>query len=557
MNDTERGAAPAATAPPAPGVPPAAAPAAPPGATAAGGGARVADAPEGRGRLRLRRAARVTAPLVAGALVALSLPPFGAWPTADLGVAALWLLLRGRRARSRALVGWAFGIGQFAIGLAWAWQFSSPGYVVLVLVEAGFVALACALVPARRHGPNPFALAGALTLAEWARESWPFGGLPLGGIALGQAAGPLLSVDRLGGPLLVAGCAYLAGAGLGALLGAPRAPRRLLEAGFAALVVVIGLGVAGALAPRGGAPVGELRAAIVQGGGRRGLDQLQVPPSVVFDAAVAPTERLRPGPALVLWPEDVVALDGPLAGSPQDAVLSALARRLHATLVAGVTEPVGTRYFRNEVVAYAPDGRIVATFEKVHRVPFGEYVPDRSFFSHLANLRDVPRDAIPGHGSGEITTPAGRFAVLVSFEVFFADRGRSGVRAGGQLILVPTNTSSYSNDQAPSQEIAASRLQAVAEGRDLLQAAPTGYSAVIDEDGRVLARSRLSVRAVIETTVPLRRGLTVFGRVGTRPVLGLAALAIALPLALAVPSGLADARRRRAGRRRDALPLSR
>jgi apolipoprotein N-acyltransferase len=199
-------------------------------------------------------------------------------------------------------------------------------------------------------------------------------------------------------------------------------------------------------------------------------------------------------------------------------------------------------------VAYAPSGALVAVFEKVHRVPFGEYVPWRSFFSHLANLQDVPRDAIPGRGSGMIRTPAGRLAVLVSYEVFFPDRGRSGVRAGGQLIVVPTNTSSYSNEQAPAQEIAASRLQAIEEGRDLLQAAPTGYSAVIDNNGNVLSRTQLSVPAVLRATVPLRDGATLYMRVGDLPTITLASLALA-----AAWAEVAVELRRRvlAGRRRD------
>jgi apolipoprotein N-acyltransferase len=167
----------------------------------------------------------------------------------------------------------------------------------------------------------------------------------------------------------------------------------------------------------------------------------------------------------------------------------------------------------------------VATFEKVHRVPFGEYVPWRSFFRHLADLKDIPRDAIAGHGSGMIATPAGRMAVLVSYEVFFANRGRSGVRASGQVILVPTNTSSYANSQAPAQEIAASRLQAIEEGRYVLQAAPTGYSAVVNNDGDVLRRTPLSAEAIVSVTVPLLGGATWYERLGDWPVL-MAALAL-------------------------------
>ena len=310
---------------------------------------------------------------------------------------------------------------------------------------------------------------------------------------------------------------------------------------------MVTLGIWGAFAPDGGPPVRTLRVAVVQGGGRRGLSDLQVRPSVVYAAALQETMKVRPPVQLVLWPEDVVALSQPLRGSPEAAQLSQIARSLHATLVAGVTEPVGITQFRNEVAAYSPSGALVAVFEKVHRVPFGEYVPWRSFFSHLANLQAVPRDAVPGHGSGMIETPAGPVAVLVSYEVFFPDRGRSGVRAGGQLILVPTNTSSYSSEQAPAQEVAASRLQAIEEGRDLLQAAPTGYSAVLDNHGGVLQQTRLSVPAVLQAAVALRDGATLYTRTGDMPTVLLALCAVLAGWAVALVGRRRERRERQAG----------
>ena len=106
-------------------------------------------------------------------------------------------------------------------------------------------------------------------------------------------------------------------------------------------------------------------------------------------------------------------------------------------------------------MAWGPDGHIVGVFEKVHRVPFGEYVPDRSFFAHFADLSGVPPDAVPGHGTGLMRTPAGPLGVLVSFEVFYAGRSHASVRAGAELLAVPTNTSSYSTSQVPTQEVAA------------------------------------------------------------------------------------------------------
>ena len=222
----------------------------------------------------------------------------------------------------------------------------------------------------------------------------------------------------------------------------------------------------------------------------------------------------------MLWPEDVVSLPEPLGVVPEEAALARLAVALHATLVVGVTETVSATAFRNEVVAFGPDGTLVARYEKVHRVPFGEYVPYRSFFAHLANLSAVPLDAVPGHGTGLLTTPAGPLGAMISYEVFYADRGRSSVRAGAQVLIVPTNTSSYATAQVPTQEIAASEVQAVQQGRDLLQSAPTGYSAWITHRGVLLARSVLGARQIVPATLDLRTGSTLYVRFGDAPGAG-------------------------------------
>ena len=208
-------------------------------------------------------------------------------------------------------------------------------------------------------------------------------------------------------------------------------------------------------------------------------------------------------------------------------MLSALARRLGSTLVVGVTETVSNTAFRNEVVAFAPDGSITDRYEKVHRVPFGEYVPLRSFFARLGDLSAVSRDAIPGTGTGLLDTAAGPLGAMISYEVFYADRGRAPVRAGAQLLVVPTNTSSYATAQVPTQEIAASEVQAVQQGRDLLQAAPTGYSAWITHRGTLVARSTLGIRQIVPATLQRRTGHTIYVRWGDAPVLAAALLSLA------------------------------
>jgi apolipoprotein N-acyltransferase len=522
------------------------------------------------------RLGRVLAPSLAGGLLlALSLPPWGWWPLAFVGAAVVFWRLAGLQWPMRLLAGWAAGLGCLVPGLWWAASFNWYGAAVLMVVEACSMALAAAVVPATRWRVPTFV--GAFTLAEALRISWPFGGLPLGGLFLGQATGPLLAAARLGGPLLLTGAVWLGGAAVAELVragsrvwagagvpswparpgrgrgGGSLAPRRPSPAAAAvALALVVGAGLGGAFAPAGGPPVRTLGVALVQGGGRRGVSQFEVAPSTVLAAQVAASRRLLGSadpPTLVVWPEDVVRVGARLLGTRPAAYLASLARHLGSTVLAGVTETVSSTAFRNEVVAWGPDGRVVGVYEKVHRVPFGEYVPDRSFFAHLANLSAVPLDAVPGHGTGELTTAAGRLGLMVSFEVFFSTRGRSATRAGAQLLVVPTNTSSYAATQVPALEIAADRLQAVEEGRDLVQAAPTGYSTVVDADGALVARTALGRRQVLRATVALRAGSTLYERFGDVPVLAVAAACLAGGIVLAVFDVRGPRRGRRRGRR--------
>ncbi len=509
-----------------------------------------------RGDRRTRKVGAVVVPAAAaGVALALSLPPWGWWPLAFVGAALLYWRLAGRGLRARLLAGWVAGLGCYVPGLFWARAFNWYGAVVLMVVEALSMAVAAAAVPPVRGRIPVFA--GAFTLLEAVRMTWPFGGLPIGGVFLGQAGGPLLDTARLGGPLLLTAAVWLGGAGVGELVprlwaavasrgqpgpdgrrwrpgpaGAAVLTNRAVLAAVVAVIGVVAVGVGGTVAPDGGPAVRYLRVAAVQGGGRRGLSQAEVSPATVYTAQLAATFLIRRAdggrrPQLVLWPEDVISLIGPLAGTAPAATMAGLARQLHATVVAGVTETVSATAFRNLVVAWGPGGRVVGTYEKVHRVPFGEYVPYRAFFAHFANLSAVPLDAVPGHGTGLLRTPAARLGVMVSYEVFYADRGRSAVRAGAQLLVVPTNTSSYATSQVPSQEVAADRVQAVEEGRDLVQAAPTGFSTVVDNQGAVRQRSGLGDRQVLVATVALRSGHTVYEQLGDLPTLLLATLGVA------------------------------
>jgi len=466
-----------------------------------------------------RRPAPSCAAVGAGLVAALSLPPWGWWPLGIAGMAIVPGLLAGRPARARLLVGAGFGVGFFVPGLWWMGEFNSAGAGLVMVLETAFMALAAAAVPPGRS--RALALPGALLLAEAVRGAVPFGGLPMAGLALGQAGAPMAGAARVGGPLLVLALVAVAAVGVAEL-----AARRWVAASVALGLVAVVVASSAAAPDGGGGP--PLRTAAVQGGGPRGFSGSEGDhPAAVLARHLAASARIRPGVDLVVWPEDIIDVEGPVNSHAEADLVARVARRVGAPVVAGVVEGAGTDRFRNAAVVWGPDGRIIDRFEKVHRVPFGEYVPGRAFFDRVADLSPIPRDAIAGKGPGILHTPVGTLGVMVSYEVFFADRARGAARAGGRLLLVPTNAASFSTSQVPTQQLASARLRAIETGRDLVQAAPTGYSAVVDHRGRLLARSTLGRRQVLHRSVTLRSGRTLYVRAGDGPVLALAAAAVA------------------------------
>ena len=426
------------------------------------------------GRNRPRRGRVVVPSLVAGVGLALSLPPWGFWVLAFPAAGAV--VVAARRPAPP---------GPRAGGVVAGARALRPRTVVGHDVQH--------LRRRRAHGarspwPPPWparwsragargrtaALAGAMVLTEALRSTWPFGGLPMGGIALGQASGPLAGAARLGGPLLLVGLVWLGGAGA--------RPWWRRRRGMGATRARLGgrdvAGRSASAAPRVADRPGAWWSGIGRGGrgrarrrpGRRtrsgwrrsraeasaGLRKSEVDPATVTAAQFAATARRSPPTTGAArrrsWcgPRTWCPSTRPSTGRRREDNWAPSPSRLHATLLVGVTETVSTSSFRNEIVAFSPAGALVARFEKVHRVPFGEYIPYRGFFKHLANLSSVPLDAIPGPRRRRPAHP-GRPArdARVLRGLLRATADGSPRAPGPQLLVVPTNTSSYLHQPGP------------------------------------------------------------------------------------------------------------
>ncbi len=472
--------------------------------------------------------------VAAGACLALSVPPYGWWPLAFLGIFQLDRLIAGQPAKRRFRRTWLVCATWLYPTMLWMVDLTAPGYVVACGTYAAYFGAAVALVPANRW--RWLALPGAFVLAEWARWSWPFGGVPLSTLAMSQAAAPLNFTVRLAGTLVLVALVVIIGVGLSALW-----ERKPVQAGLAFAAVAL-VALAALVAPRAH-EVDTLNIAIVQGGGPQRTRAADTDEREVFERHLAASELVDTPVDMVLWPENVVNVEGSLEVNAENDELAALARRLDATLIVGAVEG-GDDNFLNAAVVYSPEGRIIDRYDKVKRVPFGEYVPLRGFLERFSS--ELPgRDALAGDTPAVVQTPVGKFGVVISWEVFFGTRGRDAIGHGGTVLLNPTNGSSYWLTQVQSQQVASSRLRALENDRWVLQAAPTGFSAVVTNDGKVVERSAVSEQRVVQHQINTREGETLATRFGDLPMLLLAAGSMVAAQVLS-----------RRGRRRDADPVA-
>ncbi len=455
--------------------------------------------------------------LLAGLLLALSVPPWGWWPLAFVAFALLSRKLDEPSRRARGLRGAAFAFGWFLPSVVWMVDFTLPGFAIVLLLWSFFWALAAIACPPGRW--RWLALPAAAVLAELVRWSWPFGGQPLATVAMSQVDSPLGPTVRLLGPLLLVALVVAVGVALDALAGGGRRLGGVVLVGVVAVVLVAGVAPDGAV-------TGHLDVALVQGGGPQNTRAADTDERDVFERHLAASVGVDTPVDLVVWPENVINVEGPVEENREGEELAALSRELDGTLVVGAVEGDGDG-FHNSAIAYE-DGEIVDRFEKVRRVPFGEYVPLRGLLEPVAGDALPERDAIEGEGPAVLDTDVGRLGVVISWEVFFANRARDAISNGGEVLLNPTNGSSYWLTIVQTQQIASSRLRAMETGRWVLQVAPTGLTAIITPDGEVIDRTSVSERAVVQGTIETRSGETVYTRWGDWPMTLLAVAVLLL-----------------------------
>jgi apolipoprotein N-acyltransferase len=186
----------------------------------------------------------------------------------------------------------------------------------------------------------------------------------------------------------------------------------------------------------------------------------------------------------------------------------------------------------NSIYVIDHDGSVLSVYDKVHLVPFGEYLPFQDLMERLGfmQLTKVAGGFIPGDRRRILTAPrAPSFAPLICYEIIFPGAAvPAGKRAGWMLNL--TNDGWFGISSGPYQHFQQARLRAIEEGLPLVRAANTGISAVVDPLGRIVRSLPLGSEGVLDAPLPKPMTVTPYARVGDLPAMVIVAIAFVISL---------------------------
>ena len=452
-----------------------------------------------------------------------------------------------------AAAGWWFGFGYFLAGLFWigeaflveAEKFAWLLPIAVMLMPAGLALFYAAAAGLARLAWRPglsrvLVLAVALACVEWLRghvlTGFPWNAL---GYALTSPLPLMQGAGLVGiyGLTLVAVVVFAAPLVLAADASGPR--RRTSAAAGVALAAVPLLALVGYGAARlavGPAPMHEgVRLRIVQPSvPQREKWQREKQRDIFLDHLALSRHDADgrrddlAGITHLVWPEaampfvplqapEALAAIGDLVGD-RTYLLSGALRIEDQAATEAATIP--RRRVFNSLLVFGQGGGLAALYDKIHLVPFGEFLPFQDALEaigleQLTRLRGgfasgpAPRPLLPLPG----LPPLG---VLICYEAIFPGEVVQGSERPG-LLLNLTNDGWFGDTTGPQQHFHQARVRAVEQGVPLVRAANNGVSAVIDAEGRVLARLGLTARGVIDSPLPRARPATLYARYGDGP----------------------------------------
>ena len=476
------------------------------------------------------------------------MPPIDAWPVLFLTLPVLvWLADGAAGGRlggipGAAIVGWWFGFGYHLAGLYWVGHAflvdaKTFGWLLPFAVTALPAGMACytalGLALARMlwtRGPGRLiALAVALTVTEWLR-GFMFTGFPwnaygyalTGSLALSQGA----ALIGIWGLTFVTVAVFASPAVLLDERVDTRRPWMPLALGVAVLAALAAYGT-WRLSRTPTAFVDNVRLRIMQpnlqqdqkfnySAKQRVMSQYLE----LSDRSTGPQSSGVRDATHLIWPES--AFPFLLTHEPEAmAQIAALLPQGTVLITGAIRAPEaapGRKIERayNSIYVIDHDGTILSVYDKIHLVPFGEFLPFQSFLESLGimQLTKLPGGFIPGERRRAMDVPrAPRMLPFVCYEIVFPGEATSGSERPGWMLNL-TNDGWFGHSSGPYQHLRQAQVRAIEQGLPLVRAANTGVSAVIDPAGRTVRSLPLGTEGVLDAQLPRRIEPPLYARIG-------------------------------------------
>lgn len=484
--------------------------------------------------LPLRIAVPVAA--IAGVFMNFAFPALGWWPLAFLSITLTLITFIGRKPWGAVLVGFIFGIAFWFPHVSWSAQFLGDHpfkwvpWIALASIQALFMGLLAPLIAlAYRWFPRirnrvfirlialPALVAGAWIVRELIMGSWPYGGFPWGRVAMTQSESPFSAIASWVGItgfgfLMVALCAT----GIEAARYISHVRRRLenaqskrtLRRHWLALFPFFALGTTMVLLPQFPTTVtGTIRVGAAQGDGPAAYMDNRGPDAVMNSQLEASAPLEDEEMDVVLWPEGSVDND-PLSDESTAETLNNAVEQYGAPILLNAASKQREETF-NTSFLWTESGA-TASHSKRHPVPFGEYVPNRSFYNalvpSLVNL--LQREYAAGTDTPVVDVDGMDVGLAICFDVVFDDVIREGAQNGAQVLMFQTNNADFRGTDENLQQLAFARLRAIETGRSVVNLSTTGTSQMIAADGSVIEALPADAPGHMLADLELRDGIT-------------------------------------------------
>ncbi|MBF0456811.1 MAG: apolipoprotein N-acyltransferase [Nitrospirae bacterium] len=229
-------------------------------------------------------------------------------------------------------------------------------------------------------------------------------------------------------------------------------------------------------------------------------------------------QAVADGAKLVVWPESSLPF---LFGS--DKILTedllSFQKKLDIYLVFGtdlVKDYVNGRYvLTNSAMVLAPGGKFLSVYDKIHMVPFGEYVPLRNVLFFIDRLVTGIGDFTRGSSLTVVRTPLGDFAAPICYEIAFPELVGAFYRYGGDFIVTITNDAWFGRTSGPYQHFIMAVFRAIENRKPVVRSANTGISGFIDSTGEITARTELFEKVVLTRDIYTNPAITFYSLFGS------------------------------------------